>query len=336
VQVFTNGKYVHLEPGERKSKVGEVLGTMINEVEIPAKIVFDGAKEQTGKKSEFMRLVQNNRILHWQTDPYLPWQNQAEDQICEIRRRWRLLWQRMGVPTRLWDYAMVHIAKLMNFTARGRNDQTGHKEITGDTPNISEYVDFDFYGWVWLWDAQDMDNNPKIGRWLGPSHRIGAAMCYCVLVHNSEAISRSSVQHMTLIEMQKDKIKTRMEAYDNEVGGRLRNDSFQCWHKYENAFFIEDEEDNEIVYPKEPFKVAERDEFTPEGYNEYIGAPLMVPLPDGRMQGRITKRAKDNDGNPIGRRHDNYLLNTRRYEVELADGTTDEYYAKVIAENLSS
>jgi hypothetical protein len=51
--------------------------------------------------------------------------------------------------------------------------------------------------------------------------------------------------------------------------------------------------------------VAEPDDFTPEGYDEYIGAQLMVPLPDGRMQGRITKRAKDNKGNPIGKRHDN-------------------------------
>jgi hypothetical protein len=97
--------------------------------------------------------------------------------------------------------------------------QTGHKEITGDTPDILEYVDFDFYDWVWNWDAPDMDDTLKIGRWLGPSHRIGAAMCYYVLVQNGEVISQSSVQHMTLIKKQKDEIKTRMEAYDNEVGG---------------------------------------------------------------------------------------------------------------------
>jgi hypothetical protein len=74
-QVFTNGKYVQMEPG------GEALGSMIDEVRIPDKIVFDGAKEQTGRKSEFMRLVQKNRIAHWQTEPYFPWQNRAEDQI---------------------------------------------------------------------------------------------------------------------------------------------------------------------------------------------------------------------------------------------------------------
>jgi hypothetical protein len=60
----------------------------------------------------------------------------------------------------------------MNLTARGRNGRTGHEEITGETPDISEYMDFDFYDWVWYWDTPDHDNSPKIGRWLGPLHRI--------------------------------------------------------------------------------------------------------------------------------------------------------------------
>jgi hypothetical protein len=60
----------------------------------------------------------------------------------------------------------------------------------------------------------------------------------------------------------------------------------------------------------------------------------MIPRPDGRIQGRITKRAKGEDGNPIGQRNNNYLLDTRVYKIELADGTSKEYYTNVIAENL--
>jgi hypothetical protein len=261
-QVFTNGKYVHMEPGERKSQAGKALGSMIDEVGIPDKIVFDGAKEQTGRKSEFVRLVQKNRIAHWQMEPYSPWQNRAEDQIREIRRRWRLLRQRKKVPSRLWDYAMVHVTKLMNFTAQGRDGRTGHEEVTGETPNISEYMDFDFYDWVWYWDTPDKDNSPKIGRWLGPSHRIGAAMCYYILVQNGEVMSRSSVQHMTIVEMMKDNIKRKMESYDDEVNGRLRNEGFECRHEYENAFYIEDED--EAMEQEQPDEVEEADEYTPE------------------------------------------------------------------------
>ena len=48
-QLFTNGKFVHLEPIARKAQAGEALYSMIDEVGIPDKMVFDGAKEQTGQ-----------------------------------------------------------------------------------------------------------------------------------------------------------------------------------------------------------------------------------------------------------------------------------------------
>jgi hypothetical protein len=49
--------------------------------------------------------------------------------------------------------------------------------------------------------------------------------------------------------------------------------------------------DNDVADPEELNGIAEPDEFTPEGYDEYIGAQIMVPLPDGRIQGKIVKRA---------------------------------------------
>jgi hypothetical protein len=42
--------------------------------------------------------------------------------------------------------------------------------------------------------------------------------------------------------MMKDDIKSKMESYDDEVNGRLRDEGFECRHEYENAFYIEDED----------------------------------------------------------------------------------------------
>jgi hypothetical protein len=190
--------------------------------------------------------------------------------------------------------------------------RTGHEEVTGDTPDISEYIDFDFYDWVWYWDTPDKENSPKMGRWLGPSHWSGAAMCYFVLVSNGEVILRTSVQHVTKLEMVQDEIKHKMEAYNNEVQGRLRDEGFECRHEMENAFYIDDE-DLDKVEPEEPTEIDEAESFTPEAYDEYIGAQVMLPYQDGRIQGTITKRAKGNNGNPIGRRNNNIYLDTRRY-----------------------
>ena len=48
----------------------------------------------------------------------------------------------------------------------------------------------------------------------------------------------------------------------------------------------------------------------------------------------VRKRVRDEDGSPIGRAHDNPLLDSRKYEVEYIDGHVEELTANLIAENL--
>ena len=50
--------------------------------------------------------------------------------------------------------------------------------------------------------------------------------------------------------------------------------------------------------------------------------------------GRVTKRARDSDGNPLGTVHENPILNTRQYIVEFNDGDEAELAANVIAANM--
>mgnify|MGYP003524613034 FL=1 len=47
-----------------------------------------------------------------------------------------------------------------------------------------------------------------------------------------------------------------------------------------------------------------------------LNAELILPRGDQITQGKIIRRAKDNGGRPIGRRHDDPLMNSREYEVE--------------------
>jgi hypothetical protein len=160
-------------------------------------------------------------------------------------------------------------------------------------------------------------------------------MCYYILVSNGKMILGTSVQHVTQLEMMQDEIKQKMEAFNNKVPGQLQNKGFECWHKMENAFYIDDEDVDEVEL-EEPTGIDEADTFTPEACEGYIGAQGMLSYQDGRIQGTLTKQLKGNDRNPIGRRHDNALLDTQRYKIELLDGTTEEYNANVIAKNLFS
>ena len=71
------------------------------------------------------------------------------------------------VPRRLWDYGLVYEAEILSRMAKGPDGRTGIEQVTGDTPDISEWLDFDFYDLVWYWDSPHLsmtDENPKLGR----------------------------------------------------------------------------------------------------------------------------------------------------------------------------
>jgi len=56
-----------------------------------------------------------------------------------------------GVPKRLWDYGLTWMSEINNHTAWGPDYCTPYEDITGNTPDISEWLDFDFYDWCWYW-----------------------------------------------------------------------------------------------------------------------------------------------------------------------------------------
>jgi hypothetical protein len=62
------------------------------------------------------------------------------------------------VPRRLWDYGLIYEAMILNrILPRGNNNRTGLEMVTGETPDISEWVDFEFYDRVWYYDHKKMD-----------------------------------------------------------------------------------------------------------------------------------------------------------------------------------
>ena len=73
-------------------------------------------------------------------------------------------------------------------------------------------------------------------------------------------------------------------------------------------------------------------------FDKYIS--VTVKLDDGTNSGgniATVKRCATNANRfEIGRVHNNPLTDTREYEVDLEDGTTDRYFANVIAENVYS
>ena len=53
-------------------------------------------------------------------------------------------------------------------------------------------------------------------------------------------------------------------------------------------------------------------------------------------KGKVIKKVKGNDGKAIVRHHTNPLIDTLEYKFELEDGSSTQYTANVIAENIFS
>ena len=109
---------------------------------------FDGSKEQCGKNSKFQQILRKYNISCHIVEPERPNQNPAESVIRELKRKWFRIMYKTNCPARLWSYGLQHVAAIMNRTASNAGNLKGRTPlelITGETPDISEYLDFGFY-----------------------------------------------------------------------------------------------------------------------------------------------------------------------------------------------
>ena len=188
-----------MHPIRSKSEAGDALLNFQEGIGNPRVLVVDGSKEQIGKKSSFYERARKSNTLLKLIEPYTPKQNRAEGMIGRLKRRWKMRMIKNNVPMRLWDYGFKFESEIMIRTSRHPGERTAYEKITGETPDISEWMDYDFYDWVYYWDSPGDTDNPNIGRWLGVSHRVVNTLTYYVLKSSGKAISRSTVKPITRI-----------------------------------------------------------------------------------------------------------------------------------------
>ena len=353
VQIFANESYfVKAYPMEKKSMAGLALRQFIRDYGVPEKLTSDGASEQTGPKTEFITNVRKYGIDHHVSEPNRPQQNRAESAIREVKKRWFRQMTKKRVPKRLWDYGIVWVCETMSLTANSSfalEGRTPTEQVTGETPDISEYLDFGFYDWVWYKDNAGVGDN-MCGRWLGVSHRVGSLMSYWVLTIAGRVISRTTVQRITNLELGTNETKERCKEYNDRIKALLHDDNhvvhgdgerqLQDWDEYTD---VQDEAFNDefnSAVSDEKIKDADAD-FTPDVFDDtYLNKEIAIARGAGDSEdvqyGRVTKRLRDAEGRPIGTANDNPLLDTREYSVEFLDGHTEAIAANLIAQHLYS
>ena len=329
-----------------ESDVGASLKRFITEYGAPEEMITDGSKEQTGKNAQFQAILRKNRVRSTVTNTYSPKQNPAESVIRELRKRWYRAVFKTNCPKCLWNYGLPHFAKLMQLTASNAADLNGRTPLgalTGETPDISQYLDFGWYDWVWYRTNAGLDI-PKIGRFLGIADSASNILTFHVLSESGLPIQAGTVQRVTEPEKQSNAVKERMKKFTVRIAekfkeGRLLLDEPPNAHNHEDwNDLVESDPDfaDEFnrIYDNHDVQEAD-DNFDPDSFDSFIGMELSVDRGDVHpVHAKVTKRLRDHRGNPIGTAHDKIMLDTRMYEVEFIDGTKQAMAANLIAENM--
>jgi hypothetical protein len=117
-----------------------------------------------------------------------------------------------------------------------------------------------------------------------------------------------------------DVLKKRINEFEETLEEQLDNENFQS-EEVDVDFYLEDVEiaeddantptDEEYGDMIQEEKKDHVDEFDNDVYDRYLGAELNINRGDGEIRGRVVKRARGNNGEFIGRSHNNLLIDSR-------------------------
>ena len=250
------------------------------------------------------------------------------------------------VPTQLWDYGYTwacdtdNVCANMSEHAKGR---TPLEIITGKTPGISEYLDFDFYDWV-LYRSNTGLGEVKVAKWLGVSHRVGRLMSYWLLPESGISISATTVQRMTNDEKSAEEMQKRMDQYEKIFCSTFDTKSAELTkslHDVHPSLNIDPIDEDPSFYnnfirviDNTRLKHADKDSAKHVEVTSYPYVGLEMAIQRGAdgetIRAKVRKCVRDHDGTPIGLAHSNPSLDSRQYEVKCVDGyckcNCEEFY----------
>ena len=109
-------------------------------------IMRDNTGKNTCHNTEFMKLINKYCIAGRTAEPEYPWRNIAENKIVKVIKLSLRILNRQ-VTKRLLGYGLVYEYQIISIMT-GKHSRAPLKKVTGDTPDISEWVDFDLYDLV--------------------------------------------------------------------------------------------------------------------------------------------------------------------------------------------
>ena len=88
--------------------------------------------------------------------------------------------------------------------------------VTGETPDISEYLDFGLYDWV-VYQTNAGLGKLILGLCIGVSHKVGQLMSYWILTVSGNPISCADVHYLAEAFKKTNEYKEQMEVFDKHL-----------------------------------------------------------------------------------------------------------------------
>ena len=168
------------------------------------KLISDRAQVEISNK--VLDILRNLFIADWQSKPYNQHQNPAERRYQDVKRATNVLLDRTGAPAYTWLEAITYVCFILNVSSNeSLGWKTPYQVLFGQTPDISELFQFEFWEPVYFATGEQLDSyskpnfpstsHEKQGRFVGFSDTVGDKFCYKILTDDTQhVIHRSAVR----------------------------------------------------------------------------------------------------------------------------------------------
>ena len=163
----------------------ETLKDFFREIGVPLSIRRDNSKMQCSEAWNTIMRKCNSQDKF--TEPYNPQQNPAERKIGHLKNAMKRVFNDTNCAPQAWFCHACHCEDVFNHTTLASlNWRTPMEKSTGETPDISGLLQFEFWEQVYYYDPPT--EGEKLGRWLGRAHNYGNTMCYWILTADTEEL----------------------------------------------------------------------------------------------------------------------------------------------------
>ncbi len=324
------------------------LKTFAKEVGAPRTLVCDAHPTQTKREvRDFLAQIGTTlRVLEANTQ----WANRAELYVGLLKEAIRKDMRETNSPLVLWDYCLERRVLIFQVTAKKLfqlNGTNPHTATFGTEADISHLCQFGWYEWVYYRDQSASFPYPKecLGRCLGPAKNEGNAMAQWILNENGRVVVRRSVRRLTPHELSpsNESEVAKREAFTSSIRAHL-GDSMSApvnplsddpCDDWDLDLYEDDEDGGAPSIPEADFVDAAGKPVLQQSFADtLINAEVLLPHEESTALATVLRRTVDENGRMIGTYNDNPLLNTMVYDCVFPDGTTKEYAANIIAENI--